>query len=91
MFLTNKISFQYFCTGLPSDHFCQIIFNCDHWFQETIFLSFPKGTFINETGHAPWRAAMFLTDQIRYSYFCRSPRAHFYQTIWNSDHRFQRR
>ena len=33
---------------------------------------------------------MFLTIQIRFSYFCRrSSSAHFYQIILNSDHRFQ--
>ena len=37
-------------------------------------------------------AAMFLMDQIRFSYFCRgSPSDHFCHIIFNFDHRFQRR
>ena len=122
------IKYGYFCRGSPSDHFYQIIFNSDHWFQSS---KFPH-RYKKETGHAPWRpcfwrvnfvlaiivvrhsvtvstklfcilttgfrgedlqsfcyrdkprplAAMFSTDQISFSYFCRgSPKEHS-REIW---------
>ena len=74
-FLTDQISSSYFCSRSPSDHFCQIIFNSDHWFQRR-FLKFSHRD-IMETGHASWWPCI-LMDQIRFSYFCiRSPSDYF--------------
>ena len=61
-FLMDQISFSYFCRRSPGDHFCQIIFSSDHWFQEI-------------KPRPPWRPC-FLTYQISFSNFCRSPKEH---------------
>ena len=31
-FSTDQIYFSYLCRELPSDYFCQIVFNSEHWF-----------------------------------------------------------
>ena len=60
------------------NHFCQIVFNSDQWFQKERSLRFIQ-RYLRETGHLPWRPGLLtkkiiltiLTDQIFSSYFCK--------------------
>ena len=67
VFLTDQISFSYFCRGSPNNHFYQIIFNSDHWFQKMMFKVPYIGT--QEKWATPRGGHVFLTDQVRFSYF----------------------
>ena len=72
MFLTDHIFRADFEEGRsPSHHFCQIVFNSDHWFQRIFH------RYIMET--------CFLTDPICFSYFVGHPVDYFYQIILYSD------
>ena len=76
----GNVRFSYFCRS-HIDHFCKIILISDNWFQMRflkVFLCHNK---------PPPLVAMFLMDQIRFSYFCRWSRDdYFCHLFFHSDH-----
>ena len=88
-FLLELISLGFFCRGSPNNHFCQINFDSDQWFQRSRYLEFlPSVHKGNWPG--PLAAIFYWIELVSVIYFERSSSDHFYQIIFDSDYRFRR-
>ena len=70
-FFTDQICFSYICKGSLSYYFCQIVYNSN--LQRRLL----KVSYLGTKGKLDTLPGWcFSTTEIRFSYFCRSPRKH---------------